>query len=338
MIIVLREGASPRETDGLMDFLTGLDGLTVHPVPGEEHTLWGVTGDTGRVDVSRIESFSCVERVLCVTAPYPLASRASRPEGTRVQIGSVAVGGPRLAVIAGPCSVESRDQILRTAQAVRRSGAAILRGGVLKPRSSPYAFQGMGLEGLALLKEAREATGLPIVTELLSVRDFDRFIEEVDCVQVGARNMQNYELLRLLGKTDKPVLLKRGLSATLEEWLMSAEYILAGGNPNVILCERGIRTFETCTRNTLDLSAVPAVHHLSHLPVMVDPSHGTGRRWMVSPLARAAVAVGADGLIIEVHPDPEHALSDGAQSVDPAQFDELMRGLRAIAAAVGREL
>jgi 3-deoxy-7-phosphoheptulonate synthase len=273
-----------------------------------------------------------------VAEPYKKANRMFHPQDTVVNIGGAAVGGSRLAVMAGPCSVESSEQIKTVARAVKQSGAAILRGGAFKPRTSPYAFQGLKYEGLELLKEAREATGLPIVTELMSPSDIDRFVEDVDCIQVGARNMQNFDLLRQLGKINKPVLLKRGLSATIEEWLMSAEYILSGGNEQVILCERGIRTFETYTRNTVDIGAVPVVKRLSHLPVIVDPSHGTGKRWMVSPMARAAVAVGADGVMIEVHNDPQHALCDGQQSITPEQFDEVMADIRVIAAAVGREV
>ena len=250
----------------------------------------------------------------------------------------VPVGGKRLAVMAGPCSVESREQVTGIAQAVKQAGANILRGGAFKPRTSPYAFQGLKYEGLELLCAAREATGLPIVSEIMSPFDLDVFVEKVDLIQVGARNMQNFDLLRQLGRIRKPILLKRGLSATIEEWLMSAEYILAEGNPNVILCERGIRTFETYTRNTVDLGAIPAVKKLSHLPVIVDPSHGTGKSWMVEPLARAAVAVGADGVMIEVHNDPQHALCDGQQSITPDTFAQVMADIRTIAGAVGREI
>ena len=250
----------------------------------------------------------------------------------------VKVGGKQITVMAGPCSVETREQIIGVAEDVKQMGAAILRGGAFKPRTSPYSFQGLQETGLDLLKEAKAVTGLPIITEIMSADKIERFVEDVDVIQVGARNMQNFELLKELGKTDKPILLKRGLSATIEEWLMSAEYIMAGGNDNVILCERGIRTFENYTRNTLDLSAIPAVKKLSHLPVVVDPSHAAGMWWMVEPLAKAAVAVGADGLIIEVHNDPEHALCDGAQSLKPERFGRLMQDLKIIAGAVGREL
>ena len=260
------------------------------------------------------------------------------PEDSIVDVCGVKVGGKQITVMAGPCSVETREQIIGVAEDVKQMGAAILRGGAFKPRTSPYSFQGLQETGLDLLKEAKAVTGLPIITEIMSADKIERFVEDVDVIQVGARNMQNFELLKELGKTDKPILLKRGLSATIEEWLMSAEYIMAGGNDNVILCERGIRTFENYTRNTLDLSAIPAVKKLSHLPVVVDPSHAAGMWWMVEPLAKAAVAVGADGLIIEVHNDPEHALCDGAQSLKPERFGRLMQDLKIIAGAVGREL
>ena len=258
------------------------------------------------------------------------------PENTIVDVNGVQIGGKKLAMIAGPCSVETEEQIVGIAQDVKKMGANFLRGGAFKPRTSPYAFQGLKYEGLELLKEAREKTGLPIVTELMSPYDIEKFVEDVDVIQVGARNMQNFDLLKELGKTNKPILLKRGLSATIEEWLMSAEYIMSEGNENVILCERGIRTYETYTRNTLDLSAIPAVKKLSHLPIIVDPSHATGKYWMVEPLAKAAVAVGADGLIIEVHNDPENALCDGAQSIKPSKFEKLVEELKPIATAVGR--
>ena len=273
-----------------------------------------------------------------VSEPYKKANRKFHPDPTIVKVGDTEVGGKALTLIAGPCSVESEKQIVSIAKEVKKSGATMLRGGAFKPRTSPYSFQGLKYEGLELLKEAKAATGLPIVTELMSPYDIDRFVQDVDVIQIGARNMQNFELLKELGKLDKPILLKRGLAATIEEWLMSAEYILSGGNPNVILCERGIRTFETYTRNTLDLSAVVAIKQVSHLPIIVDPSHATGKAWMVPALARAAIAVGADGLIIEVHNDPVHALCDGNQSIKPEQFDEIMQDLRTIAPVVGREI
>ncbi len=337
MIIVLKQGTEQKEIDRLTDMITG-KGLTVNPIVGSALTILGLIGDTSRIDDTQIESYRCVERIMHVAEPFKKANRMFHPEPTVVDVAGVPVGGKRLAVMAGPCSVESREQITGVARSVKASGAAMLRGGAFKPRTSPYAFQGLKYEGLELLDAAREETGLPIVSEIMSPNDIDVFVERVDLIQVGARNMQNFDLLRQLGKINKPVLLKRGLSATIEEWLMSAEYIMAGGNPNVILCERGIRTFETYTRNTVDLGAIPAVKKLSHLPVIVDPSHGTGKWWMVEPMARAAVAVGADGLMIEVHNDPTHALSDGQQSIKPEVFATIMDDVRAIAAAVGREV
>ena len=280
----------------------------------------------------------CVDKVMRVQEPFKRANRSFHPEDSVIDVSGVKIGGRKLAVIAGPCSVENEKQIVGVAKSVKLAGAALLRGGAFKPRTSPYSFQGLKEEGLDLLKIARKETGLPIVTEIMSARMLERFVEDVDLIQVGARNMQNFELLKELGRTNVPVLLKRGLSATIEEWLMAAEYIMAGGNDNVILCERGIRTFETYTRNTLDLSAIPAVKKLSHLPVIVDPSHAAGLWWMVEPMAKAAVAAGADGLIIEVHNDPEHALCDGAQSLKPERFARLMGELSGIAKIVGREL
>lgn len=338
MIIVLKQGTQQQDIDKVTDKIVGLGGITVNPIVGSDLTILGLIGDTSKVDDSQIESFQCVERIMHVAEPFKKANRMFHPGNSEVQVGNALVGGKQLAVMAGPCSVENRDQIVEVAKAVKASGATILRGGAFKPRTSPYAFQGLKYEGLELLKMAREATGLPIVSELMSPYDIDRFVEDVDCIQVGARNMQNFDLLRQLGKTNKPILLKRGLSATIEEWLMSAEYIMSGGNTNVILCERGVRTFETYTRNTVDLSAVLAVKKLSHLPVIVDPSHGTGKRWMVHPMVRAAIAVGADGVMVEVHNDPVHALCDGQQSITPATFDEVMKDIRTIAQAVGRDL
>ena len=338
MIIVLRQGTGKKEIDQLSEAILKMASVTINPVIGTDLTILGLIGDTSRLDPTQIESFHCVERIMHVAEPYKKANRSFHPDDTLVRVGNAVVGGKKLAMIAGPCSVESREQITQIALSVQKSGATILRGGAFKPRTSPYAFQGLKYEGLELLKQAREASGLPIVSELMSPYDIDRFIDDVDCIQVGARNMQNFDLLRQLGKIQKPVLLKRGLSATIEEWLMSAEYIMAGGNEQVILCERGIRTFETYTRNTVDISAVPIVKRLSHLPVLVDPSHGTGKRWMVSPLTRAAIAVGADGVMIEVHNDPQRALCDGQQSITPDTFDEIMNDIRLIAQAVGREV
>ena len=338
MIIVLKKGTDQREIDSLTNTITGLGGVTVNPIVGTDITILGLIGDTSRVDPSQIESFRCVDRIMHVAEPFKKANRMFHPDPTVVDVKGVQVGGKKLAVMAGPCSVESREQITYVAKAVQQAGANILRGGAFKPRTSPYAFQGLKYEGLELLCAAREATGLPIVSEIMSPNDIDVFVEKVDLIQVGARNMQNFDLLRQLGQTRKPILLKRGLSATIEEWLMSAEYIMAGGNPNVILCERGIRTFETYTRNTVDLGAIPAVKKLSHLPVIVDPSHGTGKWWMVEPLARAAIAVGADGVMIEVHNDPDHALCDGQQSIKPDVFAQVMDDIRKIATVVGREV
>ncbi len=338
MIIVLKKGTEQQEIDRLTNMITGLGGITVNPIVGTDLTILGLIGDTSRIDHSQIESFRCVDKIMHVAEPFKKANRMFHPEPTVVDVAGVKVGGKKLAVMAGPCSVENRDQITYVAQKVKDAGASILRGGAFKPRTSPYSFQGLKYEGLELLCQAREATGLPIVSEIMSPRDIDVFVEKVDLIQVGARNMQNFDLLRQLGQTKKPILLKRGLSATIEEWLMSAEYIMAEGNPNVILCERGIRTFETYTRNTVDLGAIPAVKKLSHLPVIVDPSHGTGKWWMVEPLARAAIAVGADGVMVEVHNDPDHALCDGQQSIKPEVFADVMDDIRKIAAVVGREV
>ncbi len=338
MIIVMKQGATRQEIDYVANMITAKGGITVNPMYGSDLTILGLIGDTSRLDPAQLESFRCVERIMKVAEPFKKANRMFHPGPSEVKVGSTVVGGKKLSVMAGPCSVESNAQIEEVARAVKASGATVLRGGAFKPRTSPYAFQGLEYEGLDMLCHAREMTGLPIVTELMSPYDIDKFEDKVDCIQVGARNMQNFDLLKRLGKTDKPILLKRGLSATIEEWLMSAEYIMAGGNENIILCERGIRTFETYTRNTTDLSAVCAVKKLSHLPVIVDPSHASGKYWMVQPLARAAIAIGADGLMIEVHNDPAHALCDGAQSIKPEAFDEIMADIRNIAKAVGREI
>ena len=337
MIIVLRQGTQQQDIDKLTSILV-TKGISVNPMFGSDLTILGLIGDTSQVDPAQIESFRCVERIMKVAEPFKKANRMFHPGQSVIKVGNTEVGGRKLSVMAGPCSVESKEQITYVAQEVQKAGATVLRGGAFKPRTSPYAFQGLKYEGLRLLEEARAATGLPIVTEIMSPYDIEIFDEKVDCIQVGARNMQNFDLLRLLGQTHKPILLKRGLSSTIEEWLMSAEYIMSGGNPNVILCERGIRTYETYTRNTLDLSAILAVKKLSHLPVIVDPSHATGKFWMVEPLARAAIAVGADGVMIEVHNDPAHALCDGAQSIRPELFSEVMDDIRKIAAVVGREI
>ena len=328
----------PAEEELRVKSLMESKGFQIHESRGANFTLFGVVGDTAAFDMNQLRVYDCIDKVMRVQEPYKRANRMFHPEDSIVDVCGVKVGGKQITVMAGPCSVETREQIIGVAEDVKQMGAAILRGGAFKPRTSPYSFQGLQETGLDLLKEAKAVTGLPIITEIMSADKIERFVEDVDVIQVGARNMQNFELLKELGKTDKPILLKRGLSATIEEWLMSAEYIMAGGNDNVILCERGIRTFETYTRNTLDLSAIPAVKKLSHLPVVVDPSHAAGMWWMVEPLAKAAVAVGADGLIIEVHNDPEHALCDGAQSLKPERFGRLMQDLKIIAGAVGREL
>lgn len=337
MIIVFKNSATEQEKAKLQAKLEG-QGFQIHASSGVNTTIFGLVGDTHSIDVEDIMINDGVEKVLRVQEPFKRANRAFHPEDSIINVAGVPIGGKKIQVIAGPCSVESEAQIIGVAQDVKAAGATLMRGGAFKPRTSPYSFQGLKELGLDYLKAARQATGLPIVTEIMSADKIERFVEDVDLIQVGARNMQNFELLKELGKTNKPILLKRGLSATIEEWIMSAEYIMAGGNENVILCERGIRTFETFTRNTLDLSAIPAVKKLSHLPVIVDPSHAAGMWWMVEPLAKAAVAVGADGLIIEVHNDPEHAKCDGAQSLKPNTFSKLMNDLRAIAPIVGREI
>ena len=337
MVIVTKPGTSDEQILKIRKEMES-QGFIIHESRGENFCVLGVVGDTASFDVRNLLIHECIDKVLRVQETYKRANRLFHPEDTVVDVQGVKIGGNKVQVIAGPCSVESEAQICEVAEDVKKSGATLLRGGAFKPRTSPYSFQGLREEGLDLLKIAREKTGLPIVTEIMSPYMIERFVEDVDVIQVGARNMQNFELLKELGKTKKPILLKRGLSATIEEWLMSAEYIMSGGNDNVILCERGIRTFEQYTRNTLDLSAIPAVKKLSHLPVIVDPSHAAGLWWMVEPLAKAAVAVGADGLIIEVHNDPEHARCDGAQSLKPDRFDNLMNSLRIIAGAVGRTI
>lgn len=328
MIVILKKDPDQKQLQNLLDWLASLN-LTVHPSQGQTHMLLGLVGDTSVVDIDLLRALDIVEDVKRVQEPYKNANRKFHEEDTVVQVGDVQVGGGSFAVIAGPCSIETEEQICGIAQAVKAAGATMLRGGAFKPRTSPYAFQGLRKHGLELLLEAKKLTGLPVVTEIMDLSQLDLF-DDVDVIQVGARNMQNFELLKAMGHTGKPILLKRGLANTLQEWLMSAEYIMAGGNSQVILCERGIRTFETATRNTLDLSAVPMLKKLTHLPVIVDPSHATGIAWMVKPMALAATAVGADGLMIEVHNDPPHALCDGAQSITPAVFAETMEVVRAI--------
>ncbi len=323
MIIVLKPTTTDEQLFIFTEKLKNDYGVKINRWDGVHSTVLGLIGDTTPIDIEYIEAQDIVESVKRVQEPYKKANRKFHPDNTTIKISeNVTIGDGSLHIMAGPCSVESEEQIVEIAKSVKRSGATLLRGGAFKPRTSPYAFQGLKSEGLDLLKAARKETGLPIVTEIMRVSHIDMF-ENVDIIQVGARNMQNFELLKELGKTDKPILLKRGLSATIEEWLMSAEYIMAGGNDKVMLCERGIRTYETFTRNTLDVSAIPVIKKLSHLPVIVDPSHAAGKSWLVEPLAMAAVAAGADGLIIEVHNDPPHALSDGAQSLTPKQFDEV---------------
>jgi len=336
MVVVMEERASEKQIELVVARLVEM-GMDVHRSTGVTRTVLGAVGQ-GHPDRGLIEMLDGVHEVLRISEPYKLASRTYKPEGTIVTVGDIRIGGDEVIVMAGPCSAETEKQVRATAAAVRRAGAKIFRGGAFKPRSSPYSFQGLGEEGLRLLRDASTAESLALVSEVMDVSQIEVVEKYCDIFQVGARNMQNYTLLRELGHRRKPVLLKRGLSATIEEWLLSAEYVLSGGNTDVILCERGIRTFETATRNTFDISAIPVVKKLSHLPVVADPSHGAGRRDMVAPMARAAVAAGADGLIIEVHCDPDHALSDGAQSMFPAQFDRLMAELRIIAPAIGRSI
>ncbi len=339
-IIVLGSDATEEDIRHIVKKLEGR-GLKAHISTGTERTIIGVIGDTSKVTEEEEDSFraaSGVENVVRIVKPFKLASREFRKEDTVISVRGIAIGGRRIPVMAGPCAVENRTILTGIAEKVSASGALFLRGGAFKPRTSPYAFQGLGEEGLRYLAEAREKTGLPIITEIMDPRDMEVITKYTDIIQIGARNMQNFRLLLEVGTSDKPVLLKRGLSSTIQEWLMSAEYILSRGNHNVMLCERGIRTFETATRNTLDLSAVPVLKQLTHLPVVVDPSHGVGKRDLVAPMAKAAVAAGADALIIEVHTNPEEAMSDGDQSLKPDQFDRLMKELKPIAAAVGREI
>lgn len=338
MIIVMKPWATKENVERIVKCLTDR-GLQVDEIVGTQKTVLGLVGDTSGLDVELLRSYDCIEKVLRVQEPYKRASRAFHPDDSIIDVAGVPIGGRKLAVIAGPCSIETPAQITGVAQAVKDAGATLLRGGAFKPRTSPYAFQGLGEKGLDLLCDAAETVKLPVVTELMSVDKIPLFLERgVDLIQIGARNMQNFDLLKAVGRLNVPVLLKRGMSATLEEWLMSAEYIMSEGNHNVILCERGIRTFESYTRNTLDISAVPAIKRMSHLPIIVDPSHATGKRWMVESMAMAAVAAGADGIMVEVHNDPEHAWCDGAQSITPDMFAGLMAKLRTLAPIVGREI
>jgi|KBSSwiStaDraftv2_1062776.scaffolds.fasta_scaffold270183_3 3-deoxy-7-phosphoheptulonate synthase len=337
MVVVMQERASDAQIQSVIAKLIEM-GFDVHRSTGALRTVLGAVGGSRQFDTALLEVLDGVQEVHRITEPYKLASRTFKPDNTVITIGDVRIGGDEVIVMAGPCSAESEEQVETAAAAVRRAGAKVLRGGAFKPRSSPYSFQGLGEEGLRMLRSSADRHNLKLITEVMDISQIDVIERYADILQVGARNMQNFTLLRELGHSKKPVMLKRGISATIEEWLLSAEYILAGGNTNVMLCERGIRTFEGYTRNTLDISAVPVVQKLSHLPVIVDPSHGTGKRDKVAPMARAAVAAGADGLIIEVHCDPDHALSDGAQSMFPSQFDRLMAELRIIAPAIGRSI
>ena len=337
MVVILKPKTEEKEIKKLINNIKSL-GVEVQVVNGTECNILGLVGDTSKVDPSKIEANKNVEKVMNVQEPFKKANRLFHPDDSIFNINGREVGGKKITLIAGPCSVETEAQITSIAREVKEVGAGFLRGGAFKPRTSPYSFQGLEAEGLELLKIARKETGLPIVTEIMSTSMIDKFVDDVDVIQVGARNMQNFDLLKELGKTNKPILLKRGLSATIEEWLMSAEYIMAGGNDNVILCERGIRTYETYTRNTLDLSAIPVIKKLSHLPVIVDPSHAAGYWYLVEPLAKAAIAAGADGLMIEVHNNPQCALSDGQQSLKPALFDKVMKKVKVLAEIEGKVL
>jgi 3-deoxy-7-phosphoheptulonate synthase len=335
MLIVMDAAASAEDVRRVVETVESL-GLAAHAIPGAQRTAIGITGNRGSIETAALENLPGVVEIIRVSAPYKLVSREAKRENTVVSVGGVPVGGPALAIVAGPCAIESEEQALEVAHAVREAGATLFRGGAYKPRTSPYSFQGLGEEGLRILSRVRAETGLPVVTEVLDTETAELVAEHADCLQVGARNMQNFSLLKKLGRMKKPVLLKRGMSATIEELLLSAEYLLAEGNYQVILCERGVRTFADHTRNTLDLSAIPYVQRISHLPIVVDPSHGTGKRQKVLPLSRAAVAVGADGLLIEVHTHPESALSDGPQALLPEMFVELVGQVRALAPVVGR--
>ncbi len=335
MIVTIKPDSNPVQVKRLTKWITDL-GLAVHISEGEKSTVIGLVGDTSKVDIDLIRSLDIVEAVTRIQEPYKNANRKFHPDDTIVDVSGVKFGGSHFQMIAGPCSVETEKQVIGIAEAVKASGASMLRGGAFKPRTSPYAFQGLGIKGLEILKKAREATGLPIVTEIMSEKYIDAFAD-VDMVQIGARNMQNFDLLKAVGRLNKPVLLKRGLANTIEEWLMSAEYIMSEGNLNIVLCERGIRTFEPYTRNTLDLSAIPILKEKTHLPVIVDPSHASGLSRLVKPMSLASVGAGADGLIIEVHNDPTHALCDGAQSLRPEQFDDVVKAIDVMLPLVNKE-
>ncbi len=338
MIIVMKNTVAEEDILKLMEELTNSYNISIQKITGNQCTVLGVVGDSSAIELDDIARDCRVEKAMRVREPFKKANRAFHPDNSIYEIAGRVIGGKDLTIIAGPCSVESEDQIIGIAEEVKAAGSTFLRGGAYKPRTSPYAFQGLEAEGLELLKIAREKTGLPIVTEIMDPSTLDKFVEDVDVIQVGARNMQNFSLLKLLGQTNKPILLKRGLSSTIEEWIMSAEYIMAGGNSQVILCERGVRTFETYTRNTLDLSAIAAIKKLSHLPIIVDPSHATGLRYMVEPMCMAAIAAGVDGLIIEVHNNPPKALCDGPQSVTPKDFESIVNKARKFAELVEREI
>lgn len=337
MIIVLKPKTKKEDIERIEGMVKERGGQP-QVVVGSEMTVIGIIGDTTKIDPRSLEVDEVVERVMKVSEPYKKANRAFHPDDSIIDVSGVKVGGDHLAVIAGPCSIESEEQVIEIARAAKAAGANMLRGGAFKPRTSPYAFQGMGSSGLDILYKAGKEVGMPIVSELMSADHLEEFDKKVDLIQIGARNMQNFDLLKQLGKTKRPILLKRGLSATFEEWIMSAEYIMAAGNPNVILCERGIRTFESYTRNTLDLQAIPVVKKLTHLPIIIDPSHAGGKWWLVEPMARAAVAAGADGLMIEVHNNPEKALCDGPQSLKPEKFEAVIKQVRDIAKVIGKEI
>lgn len=337
MIVKLKQNANVEDVKHLKEHLRS-KGFELHESIGTSYSIFGVVGDTARFDMRSLYAYECVDSVVRVQEPFKKVNRKFNPVDTVIDVNGVKIGGNEVVIMAGPCSVESKEQVEIIAKAVKESGANILRGGAFKPRTSPYSYQGMGIEGLQILKEVGDKYGMPVISELMSTEHIDAFVKYVDIIQIGARNMQNFALLKELGKLEKPILLKRGFSNTIEEWLMSAEYILAGGNENVILCERGIRTFEPYTRNTLDLSTIPVVKKLSHLPVVIDPSHAAGKWDYVESLSLASIAAGADGLIIEVHHDPEHAMSDGAQSLKPKKFEELMNKAKLVGQAINRDL
>lgn len=336
MVIIFKANAKKEDINEVKNYVESLGNISAQPIEGQAATILGLVGDTSAIDIKSVSLYESVDRIMQVQEPYKKANRKFHPENTVIDVRGRKIGGKEIAIIAGPCSVESQEQIDFVAREVKKSGAQFLRGGAFKPRTSPYSFQGMGTDGLDLLYQAGKENDIPIVSEIMDISMLDLFVEKVDIIQVGARNMQNFAMLKELGKTNKPILLKRGFAATIEEFLMSAEYIMSGGNPNVILCERGIRTFETATRNSLDLSSIPILKRNSHLPVIVDPSHATGIYWMVEPMSKAAIAAGADGLIIEVHNNPKAAKCDGQQSITPKSFDELVGKLEKIAAVENR--